>query len=173
MKTGKNLILCGFMGCGKSTVGALLAEKLGRRFVDTDSYIEEKEGRFISDIFREDGESSFRAMEKEACRRLAMEKGLIISVGGGTLADEQNATLLSKTGIIVFLEAPLSLLAERLSSDKARPLLQREDRLEAMKALYLARLPLYRGAAAFCVDASPSPEEVCREIEEKLADFSF
>lgn len=168
MRAGVNIVLCGFMGCGKTTVGRLLAQMSGRSFVDMDEYIETAQGRSISDIFRADGEAAFRAAEREACRDLSRRTGLVIATGGGALVDRRNAVLLSQTGVVVLLEVPLPVLSERLKGDKNRPLLQRADREEAMQSLYEARLPCYRRAARFWVDASRAPRDVCREILQKL-----
>ena len=90
----KNIILCGFMGCGKSTVGALLAKKTGMSFIDMDSYIEKKEQKTISSIFEEHGEEYFRALEREAAKELAEKNGLVIAAGGGTLVYQANVDTL-------------------------------------------------------------------------------
>ena len=81
-----NIVLCGFMGCGKTTVGRNLARKSGRKFVDMDSYIEEKAGMKVSEIFEKYGENRFRDMEHEACLELADTKGLVIASGGGAFS---------------------------------------------------------------------------------------
>ncbi len=160
----KNIILCGFMGCGKSTVGALLAKKSGMAFVDMDTYIEKKEHRSISRIFAESGEDYFREKEREASRELSQKKGLVIAAGGGTLTFEENVQVLRKTGRIVLLDLPLETVSRRLSGDTSRPLLNRPDKEAAMKELYERRLPLYRAAADLIVDGSQSPLQVCMAI---------
>ena len=86
-----NIILCGFMGSGKSTVGLLLAKKLGMSFIDLDTYIEKKEGMTVSKIFEKYGEPYFRKVEKESAKELAEKNGLVIAAGGGTLVDKENA----------------------------------------------------------------------------------
>lgn len=160
----KNIILCGFMGCGKSTVGALLAKKSGMAFVDMDTYIEKKEHRSVSRIFAESGEDYFREKEREASRELSQKKGLVIAAGGGTLTFEENVQVLRKTGRIVLLDLPLETVSRRLSGDTSRPLLNRPDKEAAMKELYERRLPLYRAAADLIVDGSQSPLQVCMAI---------
>ena len=85
-----NIVLCGFMGCGKTTVGRNLARKSGRKFVDMDSYIEEKAGMKVSEIFEKYGENRFRDMEHEACLELADTKGLVIASGGGAFTFQRN-----------------------------------------------------------------------------------
>ncbi len=143
----RNLILCGFMGSGKTTVGRRLAKMLERPFLDIDAYIEEKQGMTITDIFAQQGEEAFRRMEREACAELATQDGLIIGCGGGTVLREENAQLLKQNGIILLLDVPLPLLQKRLRYDKKRPLLQKPNRAKVISDLYKERIPLYRAAA--------------------------
>ncbi len=160
----KNIVLCGFMGCGKSTIGALLAKKTGMSFVDLDSYIEKKEGRTVSEIFADSGEEYFRTREREAAKELSEKKGLVIASGGGTLTFEENVQSLKRSGTIVLLDIPVEVVAERLKYDTTRPLLARPDKNEAMKALYEKRDPLYRAAADITINADQSPMQVCMQI---------
>ncbi len=160
----KNIILCGFMGCGKSTVGALLAKKTGMSFIDMDSYIEKKEQKTISSIFEEHGEEYFRALEREAAKELAEKNGLVIAAGGGTLVYQANVDTLKASGKIVLLDISVETVAKRLENDTTRPLLNRPDKEEAMRELYNRRLPLYRAAADIVVDADNSPMQVCMDI---------
>lgn len=164
----KNIILCGFMGCGKSTVGALLAKKTGMSFIDLDSYIEKKENKTVSKIFADSGEDYFRALEIEAARELSERNGLVIAAGGGTLVFRENVEVLKKSGRIVLLELPVETVAKRLENDTTRPLLNRPDKDEAMRELYNKRLPLYRAAADMIVNADDSPMQVCMEIIRNL-----
>ena len=164
----KNIVLCGFMGCGKSTVGKLLSQKTDVPFVDLDEYIEQKEGLSISEIFQKYGEEHFRRLERQAAELLALSPGFIISTGGGTLMDEKNVSAFQKSGDIVLLDVPLSVVKERLKGDVTRPLLQRPDKDKAMQALYEARLPLYRAAANVVVNASQTPQIVCGDLIKKL-----
>ena len=160
----KNIILCGFMGCGKSTVGTLLAKKTGMAFVDLDSYIEKQENKTIARIFEESGEVHFRELEKQAARALSEKKGVVIAAGGGTLTFQENVDSLKNGGIIVLLDLPVETVAKRLKNDTTRPLLNRPDKDKAMKELYDKRLPLYRAAADIVVNADNSPMQVCKEI---------
>ena len=160
----KNIILCGFMGCGKSTVGALLAKKTGMSFIDMDSYIEKKEQKTISSIFEEHGEEYFRALEREAAKELAEKNGLVIAAGGGTLVYQANVDTLKASGKIVLLDISVETVAKRLENDTTRPLLNRPDKEEAMRELYNRRLPLYRTAADIVVNADNSPMQVCMDI---------
>ncbi len=152
------------MGCGKSTVGRLLAGRYGRRFVDMDSYIEQRAGMPVSAIFEQFGEADFRRREREACAALAAERGLVVAAGGGALVDSENARVLSATGDIVLLEVTPEEVLRRLEGDTTRPLLMRPDRERAVRELLAARLPLYRRAAAFTVDGCRAPEAVAADI---------
>lgn len=93
-----NIVLFGFMGCGKSTVGALLAQKSGRPLLDTDGYLEQKYGRTIPQIFATDGEEAFRQMERQVCRELAGRTGLVLCCGGGTVLKGRTQTFWPKAG---------------------------------------------------------------------------
>lgn len=152
-----NIVLCGFMGCGKSTVGKNIARKSGKKFVDMDSYIEEKAGMRVSEIFERYGEQGFRDMEHEACRELSRERNLIIASGGGALTFERNVEVFKQNDIIVLLDVELDTIKYRLRNDTKRPLLQRPDKDKAMAELYEKRLPLYRAAADVTVKGEETP----------------
>lgn len=159
-----NIILCGFMGSGKSSVGRKLAQILEMDFVDMDQWIEKRQGRRISAIFAQEGEAFFRELEHEACRQLAGRQNLVLSTGGGTLLSAENVDVLRRTGTVFLLDAPLTAIRERLKNDKSRPLLQRPDRNEAIRRLYMERLPLYREAADHIVNAAQPIGTVAGEI---------
>ena len=152
-----NIVLCGFMGCGKTTVGRNLARKSGRKFIDMDSYIEEKAGMRVSEIFDKYGESRFRDMEHDACVELAGAKGLVIASGGGAFTYQRNIDAFKGKDKIVLLDVPLDVIAQRLKNDTTRPLLQREDKEEAMRELYEKRLPVYLSAADITVSGKNTP----------------
>lgn len=160
----KNIVLCGFMGCGKSTIGSLLSKKNGMSFIDLDNYIEKKEQKKISDIFAERGEEYFRKLEREASAELSTKNGLVIATGGGTLTYQVNVDAFKTNGKIVLLDLPVEFIAERLKGDTTRPLLNRPDKDKAMRELYEKRLPLYKSAADITVNAAQSPLQVCNEI---------
>ena len=162
----RNIVLCGFMGCGKTTVGHLLAEKTGRRFVDMDAYIEEKAGMDIPSIFRQYGEADFRRREREACAALAAAEGLVIAAGGGALTFPENAAALAATGVIVLLEVSPETVLRRLEGDDSRPLLRRPDKAEAVRELMERREPLYRAAASVTVSGEADPDAVAAKIHE-------
>ncbi|MDD6990012.1 shikimate kinase [Ruminococcus sp.] len=152
-----NIVLCGFMGCGKSTVGRNIARKTGKKFLDMDTYIEKKAGMTVSEIFDKYGESGFRDMEHEACKELSGMKDLIIASGGGAFTFERNVEVFKGKDTIVLLDVPLGVIKYRLRNDKTRPLLQRPDRDKAMQELYDKRLPLYKSAADIVVSGKNIP----------------
>ena len=160
----KNIILCGFMGCGKSTVGKQLSEKMGMKFIDTDSYIEQKEGMTISEIFAEKGEDYFRSLELEVCKELSNLHAAVISTGGGTLLKDKNVKAIKKNGVVFLLNVSSNTVLTRLKSDDTRPLLQREDKEKAVKMMLSQRTPLYNRAADYVIDAEESPRKVCSRI---------
>ena len=131
-----NVILIGFMGCGKSTVGIKLSYRLRRSLLDTDKIIEKEENRTISDIFVTDGEGYFRDLETQCLKKLIQtEKNQIISVGGGLPIRKENHTLLKELGTVVYLRAKPETIYERLKHDTTRPLLQGENPQEKIRAL--------------------------------------
>jgi shikimate kinase len=150
----KNIILCGFMGCGKSTIGRIVSKKTGMEFIDMDRYIELKTGLSVKEIFERFGEDEFRRLEREACRELSDRDNLIIAAGGGTLTFDENIEVLSKTGRIVFIDVCLSQLCDRLKNDKKRPLLQVENRNERIRELLEVRRPIYKRAATIEIDGN-------------------
>lgn len=150
---GRNIVLIGFMGCGKSTVGKNLADALSYEFRDTDAMIEEAYGNTISQMFAEDGEEYFRNAETELLRKLSGDaKGLVLATGGGMPMREENRTLLREIGTVVFLEAKIETILERLQNDTGRPLADGEDREKRLRPLYEKRLPVYREAADYILD---------------------
>lgn len=160
--SGKNLVLIGFMGTGKTEVGRLLARLLSRRFVDTDQVIAQREKKAIAAIFQDQGEKYFRQLEKAFAEELREEQNLVIATGGGFVLDEDNAAALRQFGFVVWLTADISVLRERLKNDDSRPLLKNELDFEA---LYHARQPIYRRASHVQVDtAGKTPQAVAEEI---------
>ena len=157
-KAKRNLVLTGMPSSGKSTLGRLLAEKSGRRFVDTDDLIPEKAGKSIPQIFAENGEACFRAWESEVIQTLAQETGLVIATGGGAVLDGQNVRRLRRNGTILYLKRDL----ERLTATADRPL--SSDR-SALEALYERRKEAYERAAEIIVDNNGSLADSLRQIE--------
>ena len=161
----KNIVLIGMMGCGKSTCGKLLAETLGREFVDTDAFIETREGRSIPDIFAADGEEFFRALEQEAARELAEREGLVIACGGGLPMWDAAMEPLASSGFVIFLDRePEDILAH--VSMAGRPLGQQGE--AAFLARYAQREPAYRRWANLTVPSQATPQETTQLILEGI-----
>ena len=161
----KNIVLCGFMGSGKSTIGNLLSKKMGMAFIDLDAYIEKKENKSVSQIFADSGEEYFRQLERDAVKELAYKKSVILATGGGTLTFQENVDVLRNAdNKIILLDLPVEVVEQRLQGDTKRPLLNRPDKEKVMRELYEKRLPLYRSAADIVVNAANSPLQVCMEI---------
>ncbi len=159
-----NLILCGMMGVGKTTVGQSLSTLSQRKFVDTDGLIEEKYGK-IADIFAEHGEAYFRALETQTVKTLSEEDNLVLSVGGGLVLQAENTALLKKRGEIVYLRAKKETLVRRLQQDRTRPLLQGVDLETRIEELTRARAHAYERAADYVVEVDgKSPAQIAEEI---------
>lgn len=149
----KNIILIGFMGCGKSSVGIKLSYRLRRPMIDTDKLIEKDEGRTISEIFETDGEDYFRNLETECIKRLTgTVNNHIISVGGGLPIREENHALLKKLGTVVYLRAKVETIYERVKHDTTRPLLQGDSPQQKIRTLMEKRAPIYEKAADVIID---------------------
>ena len=144
-----NVILIGYMGCGKTTVGKNLARICDLTFIDTDEQIEVQQGRTISEIFATDSEAGFRDMETKYLEELlaSKEDGLVLSTGGGMAIRPQNQVLLKQIGTVVYLQAKPETIYERVKGDTKRPLLQCEDPLNKIKEMLVNREPSYLAAA--------------------------
>ena len=162
MKTDK-IYLVGFMGAGKSTAARALAKRLDWKVEDIDALIERAERRDIPAIFRESGEAFFRAREREALITLLPERGVVVASGGGTFADAANRELMLRDGAVIWLDAPLSTVLQRVPSDGRRPLAA--DRL-GMEQLYNQRLATYRQAHLRVDAGRGSVEELVDHILE-------
>jgi shikimate kinase len=168
-----NIILIGFMGCGKSSIGRRLALRLGHQFLDTDELIiASADGKSISEIFAEEGEEAFRARETGAIRSLSSSQSIVLATGGGAILREENRRILSDLGLIVWLHADADILFERASRNRKRPLLQVENPRTTFNALLESRLPTYRAAASVTVDASglshdQTVEAIVRAIQDQ------
>lgn len=152
----ENIVLIGFMGCGKSTVGRELHQRLGYPLLDMDQVIEKRAGRSIARIFEEQGESTFRDMETGLLRELVDPDSprRIISTGGGAVVRPENRNLLRKLGYVVWLQAPPSVILDRTSKNRARPLLVTEDPAARIRQLLQEREPLYQETSHLKLDTS-------------------
>ena len=163
----KNIVLIGFMGTGKSTVGSRLAQRLKRKFVDMDREIERVVGMTVSEIFKRYGEIRFRSEEKLMVQKLARESGLVIAAGGGVVLDQGNIDTLSRNGIIIWLEATPTAILERVNRKKGtRPLIKKDVKLQDIEEMLKAREALYAQADYRVNTSGKSPEQVANEIIE-------
>jgi shikimate kinase len=166
----RNVVLTGFMGTGKSTVGRLLAERLGYEFVDTDALIEQRHGS-IPEIFAEHGEETFRRYEREVAHGLAHREGLVIATGGRMMLDPGNAELLGSTGDVFCLVAKLATIVGRVTAAGAaerRPLLAGSDVEERIALLMEERSGGYARFVQIPTDER-SPVDIADEIIDRLA----
>ncbi|MCE9612128.1 MAG: shikimate kinase [Chthoniobacter sp.] len=149
-----NIVLIGFMGSGKSSVGRRIAAQLGFQFVDTDALLVEREGREIAEIFASEGEDHFRDLESAMLEALATRTGCVISTGGGVILREKNRALLRQLGLVVWLTASEDTIFARVSRTNKRPLLQTANPRATVTELFAARRPLYEAAAQFTLDTT-------------------
>jgi len=171
--TPENLVLIGFMGSGKSSVGRLAAKELGFQFLDTDQIIVERSGRQISEIFASDGEAAFRTLETEVIGSLLHLRRCIISTGGGAILSAHNRSMLRALGFVVCLTASEEVLFERVSRNTKRPLLQTENPKETLSKLIQARTALYFEAAHWTLDTSEISQSAAVEAIATAAREAF
>lgn len=166
---GERIILIGFMGAGKTSVGQAIAGITGAPFLDTDQMIEAAAGKSISRIFEEDGEEAFRRTETEVITGLLSGSGdAVISTGGGLPMREENRQALRKMGRVVYLKVRPETVLERLKGDTTRPLLAGGDAAARVRKLLEFRDPVYRQAAHEIVDADGrTPGEIAGQIAGK------
>ena len=160
-----NIVLCGMMGVGKTSVGIRVSELTGRRWYDTDVMITDRHGR-ISDIFEYYGEAHFRTLETEIVRELAGQDNLVISTGGGLVLKPENSDMLKEGGKVFFLRASLDVLMTRVRADEARPLLKdMGNTAQRLAGLLNERMPVYEHVADYIIDTDgKTVDEVAKEI---------
>ena len=163
----KNIVLIGFMGSGKTSTGRILANRLGRGFIDLDQKIEEAAQMSIKEMFAQHGEAYFRQKEREMVCKMSARRSVVISTGGGTVKDPENVTALRENGVLISLYANVDVILERTSRRGTRPVLDGKDhgdRRQAIEELLAARETLYE-QADYRVDTSQlSPMQVADEI---------
>jgi shikimate kinase len=158
------VVLVGFMGSGKSSVGRALARRFGVPFVDVDERIESEAGCPIRDLFAREGEPAFRAREKAALRKVLSVPGCVIATGGGSFSDEENRVLLRAYAPVVYLEVDAGTVLDRLAGDLSRPLLQGGDRDEKVRALLSRRASGYLTADVVVRTDGFTVEEVAGKV---------
>ena len=166
----ENIILIGFMGVGKTSLGKLLASKLGRAFIDLDEKIEHDANMTIPEIFEKHGEKYFRELEKSAVKEVTARKNLVIATGGGTVKDEENLQLLKNSGVIICLTTDPEEIFRRTEKHGERPVLDGggNERLETIKKLLAEREKFY-SQADFQIDTTNwSPLQIVNEICDKI-----
>ena len=158
------------MGAGKTTIGRILARKLGKRFVDSDHEIEARTGATIPWIFEIEGEASFRRREAEVIRDLTAQDGLVLATGGGAVLDPASRAYLKQRGRVVYLRASVNSIMLRTTHDKSRPLLQTADPRKKLEELTAQREPLYREIADLVIDTGrPNVQSMVQTILTQLS----
>jgi len=163
-----NIVLIGFMGCGKSSVGRRLASLTGHRFVDTDELVAQAENKSITEIFASGGEEVFREIEGRVLADLVGVAGIVLATGGGAVLREANRVAMKKIGAVAWLDADPDALFERASRSQRRPLLQTENPRKTFGDLLASRRAIYEAAADFRLDSTGlAHDDVARNILER------
>ena len=159
-----NIVLVGFMGTGKTTVGRLVAGRLGMSFVDMDQAIEERAGRKISEIFAAEGEPYFRELERDAVKELSAKAGLVIATGGGVVLNHDNISDFSRSGTVVCLIADPRVILDRVSNESHRPLLEGGEKARKILTLLESRRKLYDSIPNRIDTTSITPAQVAEKV---------
>lgn len=158
-----NIVLCGFMGSGKTVVGKELAKILGVKFVDTDELIEEEQGVAIKAIFATHGEDYFRDLEYEMCKKVAEMNGVVVSTGGGAMTFKRNVDAIKEGSKVVFLDASFDVICDRIGDSTTRPLFQDKEKA---KELYDERKDKYLSAADYVINGDMGARKTAMQIAE-------
>jgi shikimate kinase len=164
----KNIFLTGFMGCGKTSVGRVLSERLGYDFVDLDEAVVAEAGASVKEIFAAQGEPAFRRLESEALQRVASRAGVVVSTGGGAVIAPLNRAVMRGSGSIVNLTATVEAIAARLTGDSERPLLQGDASAERIRNMLETREQFYADADLRIDSTAKTVEAVTAEILDAL-----
>jgi shikimate kinase len=167
-KISKNIFLIGFMGAGKTSVGRVLAKKMGLDFIDLDEVIKKELGMAIPEIFSRFGEDFFRDEESKVLRSVSQRKGQVIATGGGVVLREGNWEIMKNDGITIYLKASTGVLWSRVRSNTSRPLLQVENPFERLQELFSKRVSLYERADLMVNTENLSPADVAEKIIREL-----
>ena len=163
-----NILLTGFMGAGKTTVGRKLAKRLGYFFIDTDQEIEKEQGCSITEIFKYGGEECFRDLETDILQKLQTKQNLVIATGGGMVLRNENRSLMQSLGTRVYLKVEPQELMRRLKKDKKRPLLQKSKPEEHILEMLQQRKSIYEEAECIIDTTNLSPHQMVTEIIRKI-----
>lgn len=156
-----NIVLCGFMGAGKTVVGKEVAKIMGRKFVDTDEMVEEETGISIPAIFAARGEDYFRELEFEMCKKAAELKNVVVSTGGGAMTFERNVEAIKKGSKVVFLDASFDVICDRVGDASSRPLFKNK---ENARKLYDERREKYLAAADYIINGDIAARKTALNI---------
>jgi shikimate kinase len=168
-----NIVLTGYRGTGKSSVGPILGEILGWPMIETDADIEVRAGKTIPQIFADDGEAAFRQLERDVVAAAAARNHTIIATGGGAIVDPENAVALKANGCVVLLQASAEAIFERISSDPNRPALTEHDPLTEIKLKLAERKDSYERTADMIIDTDELVETLAQRIITQLKDRGF
>ncbi len=173
MRADENIFLVGLMGAGKTSIGRLLAKRLGKAFFDSDQEIERVTGVKIPVIFEIEGEAGFRAREERMLAALVQGGNIVLATGGGAVLSARNRKLLGENGIVVYLRAAVTDLWNRTRHDRNRPLLRAGEPLAILERLYAERDPLYREVADIIVDTGEqSLGSLVHKLERRLGEVT-
>lgn len=160
-----NIVLIGMRGSGKTTIGKLLAKRLGKQFIEMDELIVQRLGQSIPEIVNRYGWEKFRDVEEEIAREVAGWDNVVNATGGGVVTREKNVQELKKKGKLVWLKANIDTLLRRIGNDQSRPSLTGKSQRDDMEAVLAERRPIYQRVADFIVDTEgKTPEEVAEAI---------
>jgi shikimate kinase len=168
---GRPIVLVGMMGAGKTTVGRRLANKLGRRFIDSDEEIENAAGMTIEDIFKTHGEADFRSGEVRVIARLLRDPDIVLGTGGGAFINPETRALIKAEAVSVWIKADFELLFSRVSRRTNRPLLKTANPRETLRNLIEARYPTYAEADITIVSKDVPQDVVANDIIDALIEF--
>ncbi|SFZ85774.1 shikimate kinase [Devosia enhydra] len=161
---GRPIVLVGMMGAGKTTVGRRLAQRLGRRFIDSDEEIESAAGMSIEDLFKAHGEPEFRAGEARVVSRLLREPGVVLGTGGGAFMNAETRAEIARQAVSIWLKADLDVLFARVSRRSNRPLLKTANPRETLKGLMDTRYPVYAEADVTVLSREVSQDQVAADV---------